>query len=194
MALSGSGYTVNEMTATGPGVFQCPGRWIRVHEARGAESRRNVSLTLAPSSTVNIDTKTSFRKPPWATDDLDAAWEITPAQGAPFTVESSAPTFEGAYGVELDFDLTRVSAGVYAVVGTAESGVDSGRVELWGYAPGRSRASRLATARVRDDAWSISRLRLPRTGRWELYARYRTARPAEFANDASVCGTFVRVR
>ncbi len=79
------------------------------------------------------------------------------------------------------------------MIGTAED-VDSGRVELWGYAPVRTRASRLAVARVRDGAWTIPRLSLPRTGRWEFYARYRTAKPAEFANDASICGTLLRIR
>ena len=194
MRLSGSGYTVDEMTATGPGVFQCAGRWIRVHQALGAQPRRNLRLTLAPGATANIDTRTSFRRPPWASDNLDAAWDITPAQGTEFTVVSTAPTFEGAYGVELGFDMTRVAPSVYAVTGTAEAEVDSGRVELWGYAPGRTRASRLAVARVRDSAWSIPRLRLPRTGSWEFYARYRTAKPADFVNDTSVCGTIVRIR
>ena len=79
--VSGSGYTADEMTATGPGVFQCAGRWMRLHEARGAESRRNVRLTLAFLATAFIDTKASFRKPPWATDNLDAAWDIAPAPG-----------------------------------------------------------------------------------------------------------------
>ncbi len=190
--VSGTGVTIDEMAATAPGLFQCPGRWMRVHEARGAESLRNARLTLAPFSTAIIETKKSFRKAPWASDDLDAAWEITPAEGGPFTVLATAPTFQGAYGVELGFDMTRVSTGVYAVLGTAES-ADSGRVELWGYAPGKTRASRLATARVRDGAWSIPKLRLPRTGRWEFYARYR-ATGSEFANDASVCGSIVGIR
>ena len=65
------------------------------------------------------------QKPPWASDDLDAAWDITPAQGTEFNVVSTAPTFQGAYGVELDFDMTRVGQGIYAVIGTAED-ADSG--------------------------------------------------------------------
>jgi hypothetical protein len=44
-----------------------------------------------------------------------------------------------------------------------------------------------------NGSWSYNRFRPARHGRWELYARYRTARKA-FANDASECGTFVRVR
>ena len=40
---------------------------------------------------------------------------------------------------------------------------------------------------------SHRRLSLPRTGRWELYARYRSAGKA-FADDASQCGTVVRIR
>jgi len=193
MKISGSGYSVDEQTATGPPVFQCAGRWTRLHEARGAQSRRSLLLTLAPGAVANIDTTASFRVPPWTSDDLDAAWDITPAQGTEFTVVSTAPRFEGAYGIQLGFDMTRVAQGVYAVIGTAED-VDSGRVELWGYAPGRTRASRLAVARVRESAWSIPQLRLPRTGNWEFYARYRTAKPADFVNDASICGTIVRIR
>ncbi len=82
---------------------------MRLHEARGAQSRRSLRLTLAPFAAANIDTKTSFRKPPWASDDLDAGWDITPAQGTEFTVASTAPKFQGAYGVQLDFDMTRVA-------------------------------------------------------------------------------------
>ncbi len=193
MSVSGSGYTVDEQTATGPGVFQCAGRWTRLHEARGAQSRRNLRLTLAPGAVANVDTTTSFRVAPWVSDDLDVSWDITPAQGTEFTLTSTAPMFQGAYGVQLGFDMTRVGQRTYAVIGTAED-VNAGRVELWGYAPGQTRASRLAVARVRESAWSIPQLRLPRTGNWEFYARYRTARPADFVNDASICGTIVRIR
>ena len=166
---------------------------MRLHEAHGAVSRNNVRLTLAPFASAVIDTEKSYENPPWASDDLDAVWEITPAQGTPFSIASSAPQFQGTYGVELDFAMTRLASRVYAVAGTAEAGVGSGRVELWGYAPGRTRASRLATVRVRDGEWSLPRLTLPRTGRWEFYARYRTAGRA-FADDASTCGTILRVR
>ena len=47
--------------------------------------------------------------------------------------------------------------------------------------------------RVRGGDWSYNRFRPDRAGRWELYARYRTTGRA-YANDASECGTFVRVR
>jgi hypothetical protein len=107
-------------------------------------------------------------------------------------VVSSGPDYRGASGVELEFAMTRVSPGVYAVAGTAQTGVDSGRVELWGYAPGRKQAVRLAVVPVRADRWSIPRLRPSRTGRWEFYARYRSAGKT-YANDASVCGTVVRI-
>jgi hypothetical protein len=79
------------------------------------------------------------------------------------------------------------------VTGSTDPAVSSGRVELWGFPPRRSRAIRIARVRVHDGAWSYSRFRPARHGRWELYARYRTARHA-YANDTSDCGTFVRVR
>jgi hypothetical protein len=149
-------------------------------------------VTIAPGATAFVDTVRSFKNAPWADDSLDADWELTPAQGSAFAVASTAPFYEGAYGVELDFTLTRVSAGVYAVQGTASSGVDSGRVELWGHAPGKTRATRLAVTRVREDTWSIAKLRLSRVGRWEFYARYRSAGKG-FTNDASQCGTVLRI-
>ncbi len=191
MAVSGG--QIEERSAVAPPVFRCEGRWMRLHEAHGNVSRNNLRLTLAPFATAFIDTETSYENPPWTSDNLDAVWDITPPQGTSFSIASSAPEFRGAYGVELDFAMTRLASRVYAVTGTAETGVESGRVELWGYAPGRTRASRLATARVRDGEWTIPRFGLPRTGRWEFYARYRTA-GTDFANDASECGTFVRIR
>jgi len=184
---------VDEQTAVGPGLARCAGRWERLHQPLGARSRFSARLTIAPFTTAFVETKTAFEDPPWASDSLDATWDITPAQGSPFQVLSSAPDYEGGMGVELGFAMTRVAARTYAVAGTALSGVNSGRVEVWGYAPGRTRATRLATARVRGDEWSISRLQLPRTGRWEFYARYRST-TSRFADDASVCGTVVRVR
>ena len=193
LAVSGNSVSVGEQTAVGPGLFRCGTRWQRQHDAFGGLSRFSVSMTIAPFATAFVDTVRQFTSPPWAGDVLDATWQVTPAQGVPFDVDSTAPTFKGAYGVELDFTVTRLSAGVYTVRGTALTGVGSGRVELWGYAPGRTRATRLAVARVRDDEWSIPRLRPSRTGRWELYARYRSAGKA-FADDASECGTVVRIR
>jgi hypothetical protein len=56
-----------------------------------------------------------------------------------------------------------------AVTGTAGTDVASGRVQLWGYAPGAN-------------------LRLAKAGMREFYARDRTATKA-YANDASSRGT-----
>ena len=69
----------------------------------------------------------------------------------------------------------------------------SGRVELWGYAPGAKRARTLASVRVRDGVWSMPNLRLSRTGPWEFYARYKSA-GRSYADDASQCGTITRIR
>ena len=193
MVVSGAGQ-IEERSAVATPVIRCEGRWMRLHQAHGDVARNNLRLTLAPFAAAFIDTETHYENPPWDSDDLGAVWEITPAQGTTFDIASPTPEFRGAYGVELDFAMTRLATRVYAVAGTAAIGVDSGRVELWGYAPGKTRANRLTTVRVRDGEWSIPRLSLPRAGRWEFYARYRTARPAAYADDASTCGTLLRVR
>jgi hypothetical protein len=192
LAVSGNTLSVDQQTAVGPPVFTCGTRWQRPHEPFGQRSAFGVRVTLAPFATAFVDTATTLRRPPWAGDLLDATWELAPAQGSPFDVVSTAPDYAGPSGVELAFALTRVSARRYAVTGTAAPEVASGRVQLWGYPPGRKHAIRLAGARVRDGAWSIPRLRPSRGGRWELYARYRTTSRA-YADDASVCGTVVRV-
>ena len=187
-----SGATIDEQKAVSASVVRCAGRWERPHLALEEPSSTSTTITVAAGATALVQTTRSFARPPWASDTLDATWTITPAQGMPFDLTSSAPDYRGALGVELGFGVVRVSAGVLAVTGTAGSDVDSGRVQLWGYAPGARRATRLAVARVRNGAWSIAALRLPKTGVWELYARYRTATKA-YADDASECGTLVRV-
>jgi hypothetical protein len=187
-----SGATIDEQTAASASVVRCAGRWARPHLALEEPSSTNTTITVAAGATARVQTTRSFTRPPWASDTLDATWAITPAQGMPFDLSSTAPYYRGALGVELDFSVVRVSALVHAVTGAAGSGIDSGRVQLWGYAPGAKRATRLAVSRVRDGVWSIAGLRLPKAGVWELYARYRTATKA-YADDASECGTLVRV-
>jgi hypothetical protein len=164
----------------------------RPHLALEEPSSTSTTITVAAGATALVQTTRSFTRPPWASDTLDATWAITPAQGMPFDLTSVAPDYRGALGVELGFGVVRLSARVLAVTGTAGSDIDSGRVQLWGYAPGAKRAMRLAVSRVRDGVWSVAALRLPKAGVWELYARYRTATKA-YADDASECGTRVRV-
>jgi hypothetical protein len=188
-----SGATIDEQKAVSASVVGCPGRWARPHLALEEPISTSTTITVAAGTTALVQTTRSFARPPWASDTLDATWVITPAQGTPFDLTSAAPDYRGALGVELGFGAVPVSARVLAVTGTAGSGIDSGRVQLWGYAPGAKRATRLAGARVRDGAWSIAALRLPKAGVWELYARYRTASKA-YADDASECGTLVRVK
>jgi hypothetical protein len=188
-----TGATVNEATAVSVPISRCAGRWSRLHDALGETASSTTTITVAPGATARVETTRSFKRPPWASDTLDAIWTITPAQGMPFDLTSTAPFYRGALGVELAFGVVRVSAGVFAVTGTAGTDVNSGRVQLWGYAPHAKRATRLAVARVHGGAWSIAALRLPKTGLWELYARYRTATKA-YADDASQCGTMVSVR
>jgi hypothetical protein len=191
--VSGAGVTVDENTGTGSGVSRCAGRWQHLHSALGELGTFTVKLTIAPGATAVLDLTRRFRQAPWVDDTLDAFWGIDPAQGAEFEVLSAGPTYTGPSGVQLGFSLVRRAAGIYTVVGTAHTGVDSGRVQLWGYPPNRKKAHRLAVARVRNGAWRIRRLGLPRAGLWELYARYRTTGRA-WANDVSECGKLVNVR
>jgi hypothetical protein len=187
-----SGATVNEQRGVSVSIARCAGRWTRMHDALGETIFSSTTITVAAGATALVQTTRSFKRPPWASDTLDATWEITPAQGMPFDLVSTAPDYQGALGVELGFGVVRSSAQVFAVTGTAGNGVNSGRVQLWGYAPGRKRATLLAVARVRGGGWNIAGLRLPKAGRWELYARYRTTTKA-YADDASECGTMVGV-
>jgi hypothetical protein len=95
--------------------------------------------------------------------------------------------------VQLRFDAIRAADGRYVVAGTAAPEVDSGHVELWAYAPGAKRARRVARVPVRTGTWAYTRFAPARRGKWELYARYRTAGKA-FADDATECGTIIRVK
>jgi hypothetical protein len=193
LAISGSTQAIDGPRALAPPTSTCGTRWERPHNALGDRPTTLVGLTIAPGATAFVETSTSFVRPPWASDSLSAIWSIDPAQGAAFDIVSDAPDYQGAYGVELGFSMTRVSARLYAVAGSTDTALNSGRVELWGYAPGSKRARRLASAPVRDGAWLIPRLRPSRTGRWEFYARFRSAGD-RYANDASACGTAVRIR
>lgn len=150
-------------------------------------------MTIAPASAALVQTVTEFVAPPWASDTLDVTWQLEPVAGSPFEVISTAPEYQGQMGVELSFELARRSARVYAVTGDTNPVASTGRVELWGYAPGSKRAQRLASVRPRGGAWRVPRLELPRTGRWEFYARYRTVGKA-LGDDASECGTVIPIR
>jgi hypothetical protein len=187
-----SGATVDKQATTEPSFVPCDGRWTHLHDAPGGPSSTDTTITVAAGATALIQTTRSFTQAPWASDTLNATWTITPAQGRPFQLTSTAPDYRGALGVELDFGATLVAEKTLAVRGTAGTNVNSGKVQLWGYAPGAKRATRLAVARVRDGAWRIPALRLPKAGVWEFYARYRTATKA-YANDASSCGSKIGV-
>jgi hypothetical protein len=193
--ISVTGATVQRPTSgTGPSVAMCPGRWTRFHDAyRTSTFPTEVTLDIAAGQTATLTANVELIRPPWPEETLDADWSIEPAIGRAFDVISNAPLYGGPVGVRLAFRVTRAPDGDYVVAGTTEPSVNSGRVELWGFAPRRAHARRLARVRVRSGNWSYNRFRPARRGRWELYARYRTA-GRTFANDASDCGTLVRVR
>ncbi len=192
MTVSGANVAVGEPRAVSA-TFNCGTKWSRHHGARDLSGRFFLDLTLAPGATAVVETVTAYAAAPWASDTLDAVWDITPAQGSPFFITSTAPDYQGGMGVRLDFTLVRRSAGAYAVAGTTDRDMSSGRVELWGYAPGANRARRLASVRVRDGVWSVPNLRPSRTGRWEFYARYKSS-GRTYADDVSECGTIMRIR
>jgi hypothetical protein len=179
---------------TGPSVATCAGQWARFHTAyRGGPIPDDVSFTIPAGQTATLTAGVQLVRAPWEDETLDATWSIEPAQGRAFDVVSNAPLYGGPLGVQLSFGVTRAPDGHYVVSGTAGTDVDSGHVELWAYAPGAKTAHRVARVPVHAATWSYTRFAPSRPGKWELYARYRTARRA-FANDASECGTFVSVR
>lgn len=192
MTVSGANVAVGEQRAISA-TFNCGTKWARPHGARDLSTRFIVDLTVAPGATAVAETVTAYADAPWASDTLDAVWDVKPAQGSPFSITSTAPEYEGGMGVELDFTLVRRSARAYAVAGTTDRDMRSGRVELWGYAPGAERARKLASVRVRDGVWSVPNLRLSRAGQWEFYARYKSA-GRTYADDVSECGTITRIR
>jgi hypothetical protein len=193
--ISVTGAAVTRPTSgTGPSLASCPGRWTRFHMPyRTQNFPTEVTLSIAAGQTATLTTVVELVHAPWPDETLDATWSIEPALGRAFEVVSNAPLYGGPLGVQLAFRVVRAVDGDYVVSGTAEPDVNSGHVELWAFPPGRDHARRVARLRVRHGAWSYNRFRPTRRGRWELYARYRTAGHT-FANDASECGTFARVR
>jgi hypothetical protein len=205
-----AGATAETVTVSGPGAlrvsgvtpgtaagvpfeeFRCEGRWHHSQQAYGgAVGRSEVTFTIPPSTTAFVDTRVSFVRTPRPEDTLDAEFSLTPASGTEVDVRSLAPIYTGPRGVDLSFNLKRRSAIGYAVQGKVAP-ARTGRVTLWAYAPGRKRATAIAKTRVRAGKWSIKHLRLPRAGKWEFYARYKSA-GTTFADDASPCGVLVGV-
>ncbi len=179
---------------TGPSVAACQGQWARFHHAyRTGPIPDDVFFTLEPGQTATLTADVRLVHAPWEDETLDATWSIEPTQGRAFDVVSNAPLYGGPFGVRLDFQATRAPDGHYVVSGTAAPDVDSGHVELWAYAPGAKTARRVARVPVHDGVWAYNRFAPSRRGKWELYARYRTARKA-FADDTTECGTLVSVK
>jgi hypothetical protein len=179
---------------TGPSLATCQGQWQRFHHAYGSGPiPDDVFFTIPAGQTATLTADIELVRAPWDDETLDATWSIEPAQGRTFDVLSDAPLYSGPLGVKLDFGVTRAPGGNYVVSGTAGTDVDSGRVELWAYAPGAKKARRIARVPVREATWSYNRFAPNRRGRWELYARYRAARKA-YADDTSECGTLVTVK
>jgi hypothetical protein len=179
---------------TGPGVRACEGRWARFHDAyRDGPIPNDVFFTIPAGQTATLTADVALVRAPWPDETLDATWSIEPAQGRAFDVVSNAPLYGGPLGVALAFEAIRARDGSYVVSGTAAPDVDSGHVELWAYAPGAKKARRVARVPVAAGTWAYNGFSPARSGRWELYARYRTARKA-FADDATECGTIVNVK
>jgi hypothetical protein len=174
-------------------VRACAGRWTRFHDAYGGlRSRFQTTVTIAAGQTAVLEATVGLLRAPWPGENLDLAWSLEPAGGMERDLNSPAPAYTGPSGVVLDFRARRRADGSRTITGTAEPDVTTGRVELWGYAPGRKRATRVAATRVRDGKWTVKRFAPARTGRWELYARYQ-ASGSRFTDDTSECGTVVRI-
>jgi hypothetical protein len=180
--------------SAGPSVSACPSRWSFLRETYATSTVTNLrTMTIAPGTTAVVEATVQLVGPPSEGQGLDAEWELTPAQGRPYTVFSQAPFYTGPLGVDIRFRLLRARNGSWVVAGTTlPADVQTGRAELWGYAPGSKRAKRIASVPVRDGEWSTTAFQPDRNG-WELYARYRSATRG-YADGATPCGTEVRVR
>jgi hypothetical protein len=191
-----AGATVQPPTAaTGPSTATCPGRWSAMHDAyRFADppDDQGATFTIAAGQTATVTADVTVLRAPYNEETLDATWGLELAEGPPLSVFSQGPTYEGPLAVELDFRVIRAADGSYVVAGTADPDVEKGRVELWGYPPGRTRAQRLARVPVSSGEWSFNDWRPARRGAWELYARY-SGGGRDYANSASLCGTPFRV-
>src|SRR3954451_7456363 len=104
-------------TAVGSPTMTCGTKWERFHAAYGERSTFQLHLTIPAGGTAVVDTAVTFQQAPWATDSLDADWDITPTGGTEFSVVSRAPFYTGKSGVELDFTLHRRARGAYGVSG-----------------------------------------------------------------------------
>jgi hypothetical protein len=180
--------------SAGPSVSACPSRWSFRRDTYRTTTVTNLrTLTIAPGTTAVVEGTVELVGAPFEGEGLDAEWEITPAQGRIFSVLSVAPFYTGPVGVDIRFRMLRARDGSFVIAGnTIPADVQSGRAELWGYAPGSKRAKRIASVRVRDGEWSTNAFRPDRNG-WEIYARYRSATRG-YADGASICGTEVRIR
>jgi hypothetical protein len=177
--------------ATGPSLSTCPGRWNRLAQRsvfRFANPHEaEATFTIAAGQTATVTADVTLVRTPFDDDTLDAEWSVEPAQGGAFTIFSPAPgAYDGRLGVDLDFDVIRVAGG-YLIDGTAATDVERGRVELWGYPPRSTRAVRLARVPVRSGGWLVRRWTPPRSGEWELYARY-SGGGRDYADSVSACG------
>jgi hypothetical protein len=179
----------------GPSVAFCPGRGSRMHEPFATSTLPGfVFITIAAGQTATLTADVELTQAPWPDETLDAMWSIDPAQGRQFDVISNAPLYSGPLGVKLAFRATRAPDGHYVIAGTTDPPfLNSGRVDILSFPPDRDRSRRIARVPVRNGKWSFSRFLPDRRGRWELYARYRSA-GRTYANDVTDCSTFVTVR
>lgn len=193
-----TGATVDRPPRSSPPGQQspCEGRWTRLHSAyryAPALEDTKATFTIAAGQTATVTADVTVLRAPYNDETLDATWSLEFDQGPALTVFSQGPTYEGPLAVELDLRVIRAGDGSYVVAGTADPDVEKGRVELWAYAPGRSRAQRVARVPVADGLWSFNDWRPDEPGRWELYARY-SGGGRDYADSASECGTVLRVR
>ena len=158
-----AGATVTPATSTtGPSLTTCPGRWNRMHEAyRFAPPVQSQStFTIAAGQTATVTADVTLIDTPYNEETLDAEWGLEVGQGRPFSVSSGVDeSYDGPLAVQLDLRTIRLADGSYVVAGTAEPGVERGRVELWGYPPRSSRAVRLARVGVTQGEWTYKRWR-----------------------------------
>jgi hypothetical protein len=191
LVVGGSAVIDQPLTATGAPTKACVGRWQAFHEPFRAPTDSVVGFTIPAGTTAWVDATVTAEDRLYADEDLDVEFAIQPETGNAFTVGTDTADWNGPTTPEMSLRVLRGSGRSTVVAGTAE-GVSRGVAEIWGYRPGSRRATRLKSVRVQNDgdfSWAGWR---PRSGRWELYARYRTS-PRGRVTGATECGTIVNV-
>lgn len=197
-----------EVVARGPELVQpgglgsavtigCTSRWATARANRPPAGYEVFTVALAPGASTFVEVRRRLVAPPLPGDALGfraTVAPLAPGAAAPApeqVITHPGPAIRAPRGVKLGMHV--IGGRRRARVSGLAVGLPAGeRVTVYGFPPA-GRARRVGTATVRAGGRFAASVRLPARGRWELYARYHSARP-EIADDATPCGVPVAVR